>query len=193
MRFKIFKYDTVNNTNETAMRLIKRNNYENGFVYALSQKRGKGQYGRKWISKRGNFFGSIFFHLKRNYPSVEEFSLINPILNIDVLNKYCGKKKTLFKLPNDIYVNRKKISGILQEVIVKESKKYLIVGIGINLSSNPKIKNFPCTNIYKESRKKPKVTEIVDLIIKKYEKFFSNLNLYNFLNFELQSKKISLN
>ena len=102
MRFKIFKYDTVNNTNETAMRLIKRNNYENGFVYALSQKRGKGQYGRKWISKRGNFFGSIFFHLKRNYPSVEEFSLINPILNIDVLNKYCGKKRTLFKLPNDI-------------------------------------------------------------------------------------------
>ena len=193
MRFKIFKYDTVNNTNETAMRLIKRNNYENGFVYALLQKRGKGQYGRKWISKKGNFFGSIFFHLKRNYPSVEEFSLINPILNIDVLNKYCDKKRTLFKLPNDIYVNRKKISGILQEVIVKESKKYLIVGIGINLLSNPKIKNYPCTNIYEETKKKPKVLEIVNLIINQYEKFFSNLNLYKFLNFELQLKELSLN
>ena len=193
MKFKIFKYDTVNSTNETAMRLIKRNNYESGFVYALSQKKGRGQYGRKWISKKGNFFGSIFFHLKKNYPSVEEFSLINPILNIDVLSKYCSKKKTFFKSPNDIYVNKKKISGILQEVIIKESKKYLIVGIGINLLSNPKIKNYPCTNIYKETKKKPKVLEIVNLIINKYEKFFSNLDLYKFLNFELQLKELSLN
>jgi len=79
MKFKIISYDTVNNTNETAIDLIKRNKFENGFVYALSQKKGKGQYGRKWISKKGNLFGSIFFHLKKNYPSVEEFSLINPI------------------------------------------------------------------------------------------------------------------
>ena len=193
MKFKIFKYNTVNSTNETAMRLIKRNNYENGFVYALSQKKGKGQYGRKWISKKGNFFGSIFFHLKKNYPSIEEFTFINPILNINVLSKYCSKKKTFFKSPNDIYVNKKKISGILQEVIIKGSKKYLIVGIGINLLSNPEIKNFPCTNIYKESRKKPKVLEIANLLVHKYEKFFSNLDLYKFLNFELQLKKLSLN
>ena len=142
MKFKIFKYDTVNSTNEKAIELIKKKKYENGFVYALSQKKGKGRYGRKWISKKGNFFGSIFFHLKKNYPSVEEFSLINPILNIDILSKYCGRKNTFFKSPNDIYINKKKICGILQEVIIRGSKKYLIVGIGINLFSNPKIKNY---------------------------------------------------
>ena len=153
MKFKIFKYNSVNSTNEKAIELIKKKKYENGFVYALSQKKGKGRYGRRWISKKGNFFGSIFFHLKKNYPSVEEFSLINPILNIDILSKYCGRKKTFFKLPNDIYVNKKKICGILQEVIIKEQKKYLIVGIGINLFSNPKIRNYPSTNIYSETKK----------------------------------------
>ena len=193
MKFKIFKYDTVDSTNEKAIELIRKKKYENGFVYALSQKKGKGRYGRKWISKKGNFFGSIFFQHKKNYPSVKEFSLINPILNIDVLSKYCGKKNTFFKSPNDIYINKKKICGILQEVIIKGSKKYLIVGIGINLFSNPKIKNYPSTNIYKETKKKPKSFEIVNQIKVKYEQFFSNLDLYKFLNFKLKSQKLLLN
>lgn len=193
MKFKIISYDTVNNTNETAIDLIKRNKFENGFVYALSQKKGKGQYGRNWISKKGNLFGSIFFHLKKNYPSVEEFSLINPILNINVVSNYCGKKNTFFKSPNDIYINKKKICGILQEVIIKGSKKYLIVGIGINILSNPKITNYPSTNIYKETQKKPRLLKIVKQIIAKYEQFFYNLDLYKFSNFKLKSEKLSLN
>ena len=180
MKFKIISYDTVNNTNETAIDLIKRNKFENGFVYALSQ-------------KKGNLFGSIFFHLKKNYPSVEEFSLINPILNINVVSNYCGKKNTFFKSPNDIYINKKKICGILQEVIIKGSKKYLIVGIGINILSNPKITNYPSTNIYKETQKKPRLLKIVKQIIAKYEQFFYNLDLYKFSNFKLKSEKLSLN
>lgn len=39
MKFKIISYDTVNNTNETAIDLIKRNKFENGFVHALLQDR----------------------------------------------------------------------------------------------------------------------------------------------------------
>ena len=193
MKFKIFKYNIVNSTNEKAIELIKKKKYENGFVYALSQKKGKGRYGRKWISKKGNFFGSIFFHIKKNYPSVEEFSLINPILNIDILSKYCGKKNTFFKSPNDIYINKKKICGILQEVVTKESQKYLIIGIGINLLSNPKIKNYPSTNIYKETKKRPQVLKVLKQIISKYEEFFYHLDLYKFSNFKLRLEKLLLN
>ncbi len=193
MKFKIFRYDVVDSTNKIAINLIKKKNHENGFVHALKQKKGKGQYGKRWISSRGNFFGTIFFHLKKNYPSVEEFTLINPILSIDILSKYCGKKRTFFKLPNDIYINQKKICGILQEVITKGSKKYLIVGIGINLLSNPKIKKKPSTNIYNETKKKPSISKILYQVINKYEYFFSNLKIYNFLSFVSRSKKILLN
>ena len=107
--------------------------------------------------KKGNFFGTIFFHIKQNYPSIDEFTLIKPLLNLNILSKYCGKKNTFFKSPNDIYINKKKVCGILQEVISTRSKKYLVVGIGINLLSNPNIKNYPATNIYKETGKKPKM------------------------------------
>ena len=193
MKFKIFKYNTVNSTNEKAIELIKKKKYNNGFIYAVLQKKGRGRYGRKWISKKGNLFGTIFFPLRKNYPSFEEFSLINPILNIDVLSKYCGEKNIFFKSPNDIYFNKKKICGILQEVIVQDTKKYLIVGIGINLLSNPKEKNYQSTNIYKETRQKPKQLEIVNKIKIRYEQFFFNIDLYKFLNFKLKSEKLLLN
>ena len=187
MKFRIFKYARVDSTNDIAIELIKKRKYKNGFIYAITQKKGRGRYGKKWVSNKGNLFGTIFFLLRKNYPSVEEFSLINAILNIDVLSKYCGKKNIFFKLPNDIYFNKKKICGILQEVIIQGSKKYLIVGIGINLLSNPKILNYPSTNIYKETNKKPKLLEIVNKINIKYEQFFSNIDIYKFINFELVS------
>ena len=42
MKFKIFKYDSVNSKNDIAIEIIKKKKYENGFVYALTQKKGTG-------------------------------------------------------------------------------------------------------------------------------------------------------
>ena len=64
------------------------------------------------------------------------------------------KKKIIFKKPNDLLINKKKICGILQEKISKLNKRYLIVGIGINLIRNPNLKNYPTTNLNKLLNKK---------------------------------------
>ena len=57
------------------------------------------------------------------------------------------KKKILYKKPNDLLINKKKICGILQESLNTLNKKYLIVGIGINLNKSPKIKGYPTTSL----------------------------------------------
>ena len=44
-------------------------------------------------------------------------------------------------------INKKKICGILQEKISKLNKKYLIVGIGVNLIKNPNLRNYPTINL----------------------------------------------
>ena len=147
MRFEIFKFESVTSTNDVAINLIKEKQKEIGCVYAKNQTKGRGTKGKEWVSETGNFFGSIFFPLKKNFPSVNEFTLINPMLNIDVLSKHCKENSLFFKSPNDIYINKKKVCGILQETILKESKKYLILGIGINISSNPQIKNYQTANL----------------------------------------------
>ena len=193
MKFKLFSYEEVDSTNNIAMNLIKTKNYNNGFIVASSQKKGRGRRGRKWISKKGNLFTSIFFHLKNNYPTVEQFTLINALINFDIIKKYCGRKKISYKPPNDIYINKKKVCGILQEVVTKNKNKYLIVGIGINLITSPKLKKYFSTSIYKETNKKPKLIKLVKEIIKKYENFFKNIKNFNFSEFQNQSNKILLN
>ena len=98
------------------------------------------------------------------------------------------------KFPNDILVNGKKICGILQELITSKGKKFLIIGIGINVVSNPSIKNkYSATNILLQTNKKPKIMAIINLIISSYEKFFINLNSYDYENFKKRAELLAIN
>ena len=194
MRFEIFKFESVTSTNDMAINLIKEEKKEIGCIYANSQTKGRGTHGRKWVSDRGNLFGSIFFPLKDNYPPFNEFSTISPIIISDVIEHFCEKQKINLKFPNDVFVNGKKICGILQELIISNSRKFLIVGIGVNIVSNPNTKSkYQATNILLETKKKPKIKEILDLIIASYEKFFVDLNSYNYKHFKEKADLMALN
>ena len=158
------------------------------------QTKGRGTHGRIWISDKGNLFGTLFFPLENNYPAFNEFSIINPVILSGVIENYCKKKNISFKWPNDVLVNRKKICGILQELITSNNKKFLIIGIGINVASNPNInKKYQTTNISLQTKKKPKVKEIIDLIISSYEKFFVDLNSYDYVHFKKRADLMALN
>ncbi|MDC0205468.1 biotin--[acetyl-CoA-carboxylase] ligase [Pelagibacteraceae bacterium] len=189
MKFNIFKYDIVSSTNNVAADLIKNQKNEFGFVFADKQTKGKGTFGKKWISQKGNFFASIFFPLKKNFPPFNEFSIINSILVSDVIKHFCRKDKVSLKFPNDIFLNGKKVCGILQELITLKDKKYLIIGIGLNIIDNPVIiGKYKATNIFFETKKKIKIDEIIKQINVSYEKFFINLNLYNYINFKKKAE-----
>jgi len=194
MKFKIFKFKKVKSTNDTAIGLIKNNKKYIGCVYADMQTKGKGARGKKWISRKGNLFSTLFFPMKGNYPPFNEFSLINPIIISNVIKIYCTKGNITFKFPNDIYVNDKKICGILQEVINFKKKKFLIIGIGLNIISNPSLKkNYQATNIYLESKNEPQIKEIIGSIISAYESFFINLSSYNYVRIKKKIKSMTLN
>ena len=185
MRFEIFKFKKVTSTNDVAIKLIKEKKKKIGCIYADIQTKGRGTRGKGWVSKRGNLFGSIFFQLKKNYPPFNEFSIINPVIISNVIEHFCRNKEISFKWPNDVFVNGKKICGILQEIITLNSKQFLIIGIGLNVVSNPRIKTkYKATNILVETKKKPSINKIIDLTTKSYENFFNNLKSYSYSDFK---------
>mgnify|MGYP001414861711 CR=1 FL=1 len=168
MKFKIFRFKKVKSTNNSAIRIIKNSNIDYGMVIANKQKSGKGQYGKKWISYNGNLFISFFYKLNHLKVSLKQITKVNSLLVKKLLSVYY-KKKITFKKPNDLLINKKKICGILQETLTKLDKKYLIVGIGINLIKNPKLKNYPSTNLYKLLNKKISKYKIKNEIRKIFE------------------------
>jgi len=144
MKFKVFKFNKVKSTNNTAIRIIKSYNYDFGMILADVQTNGRGQYGKKWISYKGNLFVSFFYNLQNFKISLNKLTKINCIIVKKCISKYYNKK-IYFKKPNDLIVQKKKLCGILQEKVGKFDNTYLVVGIGINLIKSPYIKNYPTT------------------------------------------------
>ena len=153
MKLKKFNYKKVKSTNQTAIKLIQNFKKEFGLVVAETQINGRGQYGRKWISYKGNTFLSFFYSLEKINLSMALLTKKNCYLVRNTISKYCNKKIT-FKKPNDLLIDKKKICGILQEKIEKSKKKYLIVGIGINLIKSPNIPNYPTSNLLNFTNRK---------------------------------------
>ena len=171
MRLKKFFFKKVKSTNETAIRLIKRGE-KNGIISSDIQTNGKGQRGKKWISKKGNLFLTIFFNIN-NQLSIKKLTSLNLfILKKIITNKI--KVKTHVKLPNDILIYKQKVCGILQEIIFKNNIKYLIIGIGINIISSPVIENYPATYLNKYSKKKINKIKLINEIKLIFEKKYKD-------------------
>jgi BirA family transcriptional regulator, biotin operon repressor / biotin---[acetyl-CoA-carboxylase] ligase len=144
MKFKKFKFKKVKSTNNTAIRIIKSSKFKYGMVISDTQTMGRGQYEKKWISHKGNLFVSFFYELKNIKLSLSRLTKINCLLIKKLLKNYY-KKNIVFKKPNDLLIQKKKISGILQEIVSIFDDKFLIVGIGINIKKSPRIINYPTT------------------------------------------------
>ena len=172
MNLKQFNFKKVKSTNLTAIRLIKSSKNEFGIVITEAQLKGKGQYGRKWISYKGNISLSFFYKLENINMPLNSLTKKNCFLVRDVISKYY-KKKITFKLPNDLLINKKKICGILQEKIEKSKKTYLVVGIGFNLVKNPNISSYPTTNLFNITNQKINKKKFVKELKITFEKFLS--------------------
>ena len=144
MKIKLLKLKSVKSTNDTALSFIKNKYTKPTIVTSLKQTRGKGTMGKKWISKKGNLFFTIFFKLEQKKINFKHFAILNAYLIRRIISKEF-KSKINIKWPNDLLFSKKKICGILQETITYGKKKFLIVGMGINTNFDPNMSSFSST------------------------------------------------
>jgi BirA family biotin operon repressor/biotin-[acetyl-CoA-carboxylase] ligase len=131
---------SCHSTNDLAKALISKGLSNNGMVIvAENQTAGRGQQGTQWSSEKGkNLLFSLIFRFNK-LPHASQF-LFNKTLSIHLL----GFFRTYFsnmhgdfhiKWPNDVYLNGKKVAGILIENSLSGSNIHSsIVGIGINVN-----------------------------------------------------------
>ena len=180
MKLKITKFKNVKSTNDKAINLIQSGKATSGIVVSDLQTKGRGTMGKRWISKKGNIFISIFFKVNLKKLKINFFLKLNARIIKKILKKYT-KEIIKIKKPNDLLINGKKICGILQEVIEHKNEKYLITGIGINTKISPSSGVFKCTSLKIHSKQNINNKIIIDKIKKNYDKLIYDLNNHNSL------------
>ena len=141
MKLKSLKFKSVKSTNDIAHKLIKKKKIRPTIIVSEKQTKGRGTMGKKWISKKGNLFLTIFFDISKKKLDFKKFAVLNAYLLKSILVKKFSNKIKI-KWPNDLLFEGKKICGILQETVINAEKKFLIIGIGINTNLNPKSSTF---------------------------------------------------
>ena len=131
----IFVYDCVTSTNDLAKEIIQNGCASETVIISRKQTAGRGRRGRSFFSpdSTGVYMSII---LRPAFP-VELFSLLTPaaaVATSKAMEKVSGKKVDI-KWINDIFLDGKKICGILCETSCQDNRspKHIIVGIGINL------------------------------------------------------------
>lgn len=177
----IIYFEEVNSTNDYAK---KHNLPDNTLLVTDKQTKGTGRFSRNWESAPGKDL--TFSLVKKIIIGIDEVHLVNFYTSYIIFNSLKKilpgkiKNKIHLKWPNDILLNRKKISGILTDVKdLRSACKNFIIGAGINVNSNlfSDDVNYKATSILKETGSEADSTQLLIDIIFNY---YSNLDLiYN--------------
>ena len=99
------------------------------------QQAGRGRRGRKWFSPFGaNLYLSMFWRLEQGPAAAIGLSLVIGIVMAEVLRDL-GASQVRVKWPNDLYLQDRKLAGILVELTGKTGDAaQIVIGAGINLA-----------------------------------------------------------
>ncbi|WKZ92134.1 bifunctional biotin--[acetyl-CoA-carboxylase] ligase/biotin operon repressor BirA [Chimaeribacter arupi] len=99
------------------------------------QHAGRGRRGRQWVSPFGaNLYLSMFWRLEQGPAAAMGLSLVIGIVMAEVLQQL-GAADVRVKWPNDLYLQDRKLAGILVELTGKTGDAaQLVIGAGINLA-----------------------------------------------------------
>lgn len=174
---KVVFLPQCHSTNDELVSIAKNSNEPEGFVlYTDDQIRGKGQRGNVWVTEpHKNILMSVLLKPKFLTPKDQYFlNLVVGLAAIDLLRNYSEGNLKL-KWPNDVYLNEKKIGGILIENNLRGTVlESSIAGIGLNV--NQKGFNIStATSLYLETGKENDRTEIMEKFLVYLEHWYLRL------------------
>ena len=153
-------------------------------VIANSQTGGKGTNNRSFFSPSGGIYLSVKLSLNL---SGNDFLLLTPlvaVISANAIDKVAGVK-TEIKWVNDLYLNGKKLGGILCESKTTKAGCEVIIGVGINVLKQtfPNfIKNTP-TSLEDETGVVIDKNRLIAELLQGFEDFGEQLKSRDFLSF----------
>lgn len=139
--YNLLAFEEIDSTNSEALRIASFGAIDDLVVTAKTQTGGKGSKGRAWISMVGNLHASI---LLASDIDIKKHSQLCFLAANALQNTLCliAKAQNIeldikLKWPNDVFIGKKKLAGILVESISFNKRNYVVIGIGVNILCSP--------------------------------------------------------
>lgn len=132
----VLVFRSLDSTNEF---LLTQKDLPSGTICTTEmQTAGRGRRGRQWHSPFAqNLYFSLLWHFQTQPEKLKALSLVVGICVADTLTEL-GVENIRLKWPNDIYLNGRKLGGILIESrIFNQQSQQMVIGIGLNLAMQP--------------------------------------------------------
>lgn len=135
---QVFHFDTIDSTNLQAKRLVAEGRIAaTALVTAREQTAGRGSRGRSWLSPRdaGLYLSTV--DVRAGDPAVDLtlFTLAAGVACVEVLRETTGVDVAI-KPVNDLFVDGRKLGGILTEgVVERQIVRAVVTGVGVNVRS----------------------------------------------------------
>lgn len=164
MEINCLHFDSLGSTNQWS-----KENYKDfdpktlTIVMADHQTAGRGRNSRTWLSpEKLNIYATFTFFIEKGRNDLFNITQVAALSVVKTLEGL-GFHPQL-KWPNDIQLNKKKISGVLCEVISEENRQIVMVGIGLNINMPAEMLaevNQPATSLLNESGKEFQVPQVM--------------------------------
>lgn len=131
---RCFYFDDIPSTNAFLLNHV--NELSRGDIcLAEHQSAGRGRRGRTWVSPYGgHLYASLYWQFSQGMAQAMGLSLVVACSLVTVLRDM-GVAGVGVKWPNDIYLNHKKLAGVLVEMSGQaDSECNVVIGIGVNMS-----------------------------------------------------------
>ncbi|MBI4353193.1 MAG: biotin--[acetyl-CoA-carboxylase] ligase [Candidatus Omnitrophica bacterium] len=177
----VFCYEELDSTNDAAFKLGEEGLKEGACVLAEYQRKGRGRLGRSWDSAKGkNVLLSVLLRPPLDPAHVSKVTLTAAVSAAKTLRKATGKDLGI-KWPNDIIFQGRKLCGILTEMSAELDRvHFVVVGIGINVNSNPRELPPGASSLMEAAGKKMARVELVKNFLHVFEGDYERLKRGDF-------------
>ncbi len=177
---KIVCHPLVTSTMDVAAELIAKGEREGTVVAAESQLRGRGRRGREWNSARGTgLWLSLILEPRVSPLLASRLTLTAASAMAEAVEAVCDLSPQV-KWPNDLYLNGRKLAGVLTEMSGEmDIVRYLVLGMGINV--NNEAAEFPlalrgqATSIYLATGRHTDRRVLLAAFLRYFERYYSRL------------------
>ena len=128
-------YGRLGSTNEAAARLAHADSPEGTLVMAEEQVSGRGRQGRSWHSPPGvGIWMSLILRPHIDPEKCTAIPLLGALAIASGIEQVTGARPHL-KWPNDVYMEGRKVAGVLGESVVEGTRvRFAVLGMGINVN-----------------------------------------------------------